>query len=339
MPPSLLKRRMFSFGSNKAERKDSVVRSSAWPSSDPVESETKDSLEGCFLEDKGSAVKKAGRRGKDVVVHAEGKQGKDVMFHHGDDDDDVLIKAMREDSDEHDSVWLTEGGVDEEGMREISSEAVNVLPSIGALEETLFTDTNTESLIRLVRQLHEEDEEIDPSILMDEGMEYYAQPAAVDTHSLLKAATASKLGEFEDKLESISKVLNTMVSESLPGNSIKENLSNLERRVGTMETTMTISMTNQDTRLCAFGHVVEGLREELEAIRKSCRIMDIKYDRLVNRLDALSFGVVSKEEEEEEKDRHHHADVIKRAFILLLKNIGMPLLTALIAHRHMSKKS
>jgi len=335
MAPSLLKRRMFSFRGNSAERKESVVRSSAWPSPDPVESESVDSL-GDYLKDKGSAVKKDGLRDGDVVKHAQTKQAKDVFQHDcvADDDDDVLIKAMREESDEYDRMWLMEGDVDEEGIRGNSLDAVNVLPSFGAMEETLFTDTNSGSLIRLVRQLHEEDAEIDPSILLGyDDLEYYAQHTTVDTHSLLKAATASKLGDFEEKLECISKLLNKILSEQIPEEELKAQLAVLERRVGNLETAVTISMTNQDKRVSSLGQVIEALRAELDAVRKSYRIMDQKYDDVVNRLNALNVSVVL-----EEKDMYPPTHV-KGVLIFLLKNIGVPLLTALIAHRHIAKKS
>lgn len=326
MPSSLLKRRMFSFGGAKAvERKESVVKSSAWPCSDLVESGTMDSLGDC-LEDKGSAVKKVLKR--DMVGQA---LVKDALHAVGDGDDDVLIKAMREDGDECESMWLTEGAVDEDVMREISPETVNVLPSLGALEETLFTDTNTESLIRLVRQLHEQDEEIDPEMLDD--MKYYDVPRAVDTHSLLKAATASKLADFEEKLEDIAKLMDDMMSKRMPEASVKENLAMLEQRVRSLETAVTVSMTSQDKRLSALGHVVEALRNELEMMAKSYRILDQKNRDVVDQLNSLH---VVEHVVEERNTCHGH---VKDVLVFLLTNIGVPLLTILLAHRHVSKKA
>ena len=331
MPSSLLKRRMFSFGGTKTvERKESVVRSSAWPCSDLVESETMDSLGDC-LEDKGSAVKKVSKR--DMVGQALVKDALHAVGH-GHGDDDVLIKAMREDGDECESTWLTEGAVDEDVMREISPETVNVLPSLGALEETLFTDTNTESLVRLVRQLHEQDDEIDPAMLDDE--KYYDVPRAVDTHSLLKAATASKLADFEEKLEDIAKLMDNMMSKRMPENSVKENVAVLEQRVRSLETAVTVSMTDQDKRLSALGHVVEALRDELEMMAKSYRILDQKNRDVVDQLNALQ--VVEHVVEERNTCHRHHVKG-KGVLVFLLTNIGVPLLTILLAHRHFSKKA
>lgn len=332
MPSSLLKRRMFSFGGNKVE---SVVRSSGWPSSEDVSDEDASFDVHRGLEDKGSAVKREGTRG--------GVKGVKTQAKDDNDDDGLLIKAMREDGDvgghEHDSVWLTDGIILDDSQQHVlldaSSEAVNVLPSIAALmEETLLTDTNTESMIRLVRQLHEEDEEIDLSLLRDDDV--YDVPRAVDTHGLLKAATASKLADFEQELEEISKVLHDVLSKRASDDTMEERLALLERRVGKLDVAVTMSVTDQEKRVCILGSMIETLRDDLEKVLKMYRmgICQNGNDDVSRRLRALEAGIIR-----EKGDVSRQTNNVKDVILYLLKNVGVPLLTVLLTQRHASRKT
>lgn len=349
MPPSLLRRRMFSFRGDKAERKESVVRSSAWPAAPSNATDLNDNdvsfmSNGDSLKanDKGSAVKKEPKRSVTPCgdVRQEGvakqvKEGTDIFrCESSDRADDALIKAMRNDTVERLSSRTDH---DEIGLQDysISSGAVNVLPSMGALEETLFTDTNTESMIRLVRRLHEEDEEIDVCALEEDTLYYHQGSAAVDTHGLLKAATASKMADFEVELQAISKALHDAVEKGIQDTSVKERLMDLENRVQQLATTVTISRTDQENQVLAMRDMCEALRNEWEGVLKSHRILGQRYGELVRRLNSVEANVSSNHVDNGTK---HPRVVLGDLVALLLKNIAVPLLTAVMTQQYISRR-